>query len=266
MLCRKIIEKLEQLAPASYACSWDNSGLLVGSQNRDVKKILVALDATDEIIETAVKENVDLLITHHPLIFHPLKKIHDENFIGRRVLTLAKHDICCFAMHTNFDIAPGCMADLAAAYFDMEAEGPLEVTAEAEGIPIGIGKVGTLKEAVSVEQLARQVKERFALPFVSIYGIEQMDEKVSRIAVSPGSGGSMIAHALEKKAQVLITGDIGHHEGIDAAARKLAVIDAGHYGLEHIFISFMKTWLEQEIGTDVQVISANVIFPVKIVV
>lgn len=226
----------------------------------------MALDATDAVIEEAVQEQADFLLTHHPMIFKALKQVNDENFISRRALKLIRHQICCFAMHTNFDIAPGCMADLAAARLPMIPAEPLEITGEADGQPIGIGKVGTLEKAMTVEELAREVKERFALPFVTVYGADEVRGAVNRIAVSPGSGGSMIAHALAKQAQVLVTGDIGHHEGIDAAANGMAIIDAGHYGLEHIFISCLKEWLEQQFGEEVEVLAAKQAFPVRVIV
>ena len=88
---------------------------------------------------------------------------------------------------------------------------------------------------------------------------------MSRAAVSPGAGGSMIAHGLAKGAEVLITGDIGHHSGIDAAAQGMAVIDAGHYGLEHIFMSFMKEYLEKLPGADLQVIMEEKRMPVQVI-
>lgn len=266
LTCSDIIEQLEQLAPRAYACDWDNPGLLVGRKDQKVKKILVALDVTDEVLEQAVLEQVDFLLTHHPLIFKSLKQINDESFISRRVLELAQNQISYFAMHTNFDVAPGCMADLAAAQLGMIPEEPLEVTGEADGRPIGIGKIGTLAEPMTLEALAKQVKERFELPFVLVYGMDQMTEPVSRIAVSPGAGGSMISHASAKQAQALVTGDIGHHTGIDAVADGMAIIDAGHYGLEHIFIPFMKTWLEQWFAGLVEVIAAKPAFPVHVIV
>ena len=114
MLCRELIEKLEELAPRSLACDWDNPGFLAGRGDKKIKKVLVALDATDRVVEQAVLEHADLLLTHHPLIFRALKQVNDTDFISRRIVTLLQADISYFAMHTNFDAAPGCMADLAA--------------------------------------------------------------------------------------------------------------------------------------------------------
>ena len=127
MKCSEIIAGLERLSPISYACSWDNPGLLAGRTEKEVSKILIGLDATDEVVELAVKEKCDFLLTHHPLIFQPIKKINDQDFIGRRLVKLIQADISYYAMHTNFDCAPGCMADLAAEVLELEDTKPLEV-------------------------------------------------------------------------------------------------------------------------------------------
>lgn len=265
MRCSEILGRLEQLAPVEYACEWDNPGLLAGRMDKEVKKVLLALDVTDEVVELAIRENVDLLLTHHPLIFKPLKKVNDQDFISRRVLKLIQADVSYYAMHTNFDVAPGCMADLATERLGMKAEAPLEVTGETGGKAIGIGKVGMLAEPLTLPELGAFVKERFGLPFVTVYGLGQMDGPVSRIAVSPGSGGSMIPRGLAAGAQVLVTGDIGHHEGIDAVANGMAVIDGGHYGLEHIFMEFMKNYLKELFDTDLKIVLAEEAFPAGVI-
>ena len=156
------------------------------------------------------------------------------------------------------------MADLAAERLRMNPEAPLEITGEAEGKPIGIGKLGTLSEPLGLEALTERVKQAFSLPFAAVYGSRQVTEPVSRIAVSPGAGGSMIEAALSAGAQVLVTGDIGHHAGIDAVARGMAVIDAGHYGLEHIFIPFVADYIRRQSGGSVQVLTTEPDFPVQI--
>ena len=263
MQCRQWIEELNKLAPEAYACEWDNPGFQAGRSEKEIRRVLVALDATDQVVEQAF-EQVDLLVTHHPLIFKPLKRVNDQNFISNRIVKLIQADICYFAMHTNFDAAPGCMADLAAERLGMNPEAPLEITGEAEGKPIGIGKLGTLSEPLGLEALTERVKQAFSLPFAAVYGSRQVTEPVSRIAVSPGAGGSMIEAALSAGAQVLVTGDIGHHAGIDAVARGMAVIDAGHYGLEHIFIPFVADYIRRQSGGSVQVLTAEPDFPVQI--
>ncbi|MDO4268329.1 MAG: Nif3-like dinuclear metal center hexameric protein [Eubacteriales bacterium] len=264
MNCRQWIRQFDMLAPKEYACGWDNPGFQAGRADKEIKRILVALDATDEVVEQAVSWQADLLVTHHPLIFKPLKLVNDENFISRRIVSLIQADICYFAMHTNFDAAPGCMADLAAGRLGLLDGEPLEVTGEADGLPIGIGKKGRLPAPVSLKELALQVKQAFGLPFVTVYGSEQVREPIERIAVSPGAGGSMIEYAVEAGAQALVTGDIGHHSGIDAAARHMAVIDAGHYGLEHIFIPFMAEYIRRHSGGTAEVMEAAPAFPAQV--
>ena len=129
----------------------------------------------------------------------------------------------------------------------------------------GIGKAGKLSAPLTLGQLAKLVKERFGLPFVTVYGDLEAEALLTDCALSPGSGGSMIEAALGQKAQVLITGDIGHHQGIDSLARGMAVIDAGHYGLEHIFMDFMESYLKEKLGDAVAVRKAPVIFPAAVV-
>ena len=265
MKCSEIIEILQEFAPARCACDWDNPGLLAGRRDKEVKKIYIALDASDEAVEGAVREGADLLLTHNPLIFRPLKKVNDENFITRRLIRLIQADISLYAMHTNFDAAPGGMADLAASRLKLQNVRPLEYMGEMEKDGVsksyGIGALGELSSPCTVRALAEQVKKAFGLPFVLVYSEGLMESEVKTAALCPGSGGSVIETALEKEAQVLITGDIGHHPGVDAAARGMAVIDAGHYGMEHIFISHMAEALQERLGDWITIIQAPPAWP-----
>jgi len=127
----------------------------------------------------------------------------------------------------------------------------------------GIGALGELSSPCTVRALAEQVKKAFGLPFVLVYSEGLMESEVKTAALCPGSGGSVIETAFEKEAQVLITGDIGHHEGIDAVAQGLAVIDAGHYGIEHIFMEDMRQYLGSHL-TDVEVMAAPIMHPFTI--
>lgn len=268
MKCLELIQKLETLAPPACACEWDNVGLLAGWHEKEIRRVMIALDATDEVVEAAVRMRADLLLTHHPMIFKPLKKVNDGDFIARRVMELIQYNVNYYAMHTNFDAAPGCMADLAADRLGLTDQSVLEVmgTMETEGktVEYGIGKVGLLPSPMTVKEVALAVKERFGLPFITVYGEEAVKETVSRVAIAPGSGKSSISYAEKAGAEVLITGDIGHHDGIDAAANHLAVLDAGHYGIEHIFIDFMADYLRREYGDSLEIHKAAAAFPAAV--
>lgn len=243
MKCYEIIEKLEELSPASYAEPWDNIGLLIGRRDKEVKTIYIALDATDEVIEDAVRCKADLLLTHHPLIFHKMSRVNTDDFIGRRVYQLIQNDICCYAMHTNFDVMG--MADAAADEIKLQDSHVLNVTYEDDISKEGCGRVGRLSKRMSLAECAELVKKSYHIPKVKIFG--ELQAMVETAAVMPGSGGGFITDALKSGADVMITGDIDHHEGIDAVAQGLMVIDAGHYGIEKLFIPYMKEFLEREL-------------------
>ena len=258
MKCREIIEKLNQLAPEHIACGWDNPGLLAGRRDKEVKRILAAVDADDAVVEEAIEKGADMLLTHHPLIFKPLKKVNDDDFISRRIVKLIQADISYYAMHTNFDAAPGCMGDLTADRLKLSEREILEPMGFMEdGRPFGIGSVGFLPEEMTVREAAEYVKRVFQLPFVTVYGDDGGSRLVKKAAVCPGAGGSTLENALEKGAQVYITGDMGHHTGIDAAAQGMAVIDAGHFGIEQIFMDFMAEYLSQAFQGEIEVLKAS---------
>lgn len=259
MLCKEVMDILEENYPADYALNWDNVGLLVGRDDKEVRRIYVALDADDETIEAAVRWKADMLVTHHPMIFSGLKRINNLDFIGARILKLVQNDISYYAMHTNYDVLG--MAELSGRKMSLEDPEVLEVTRDGEQ-PEGIGRVADLASPAPLREICWSVKDRFHLGAVKVFG--DMDQPVSRIAISPGSGKSMIKAALDKKADVLITGDIDHHTGIDAVAQGLAVIDAGHYGIEHIFIEDVKEYLKEKLE-GVEVKAAPVRHPFQIV-
>lgn len=246
MKCYEIIKRLEEIAPPNLACDWDNVGLLVGNYQKEVHKIYIALDVTKETMKEAIEFEADMIITHHPLIFSSLKKITNEHFIGERIYELIRHDISYYAMHTNFDITSGGMGDLAADKLGLIEKEPISITSFHETEPLGIGKVGILTKFMTLKELSEFTKRQFQLEGVVVYGDINSDEIIKRVAVSPGSGRSSIKDAIKQNAQVLITGDIGHHEGIDGVAQGLKIIDAGHYGLEYVFVPFMKKFLERE--------------------
>lgn len=263
MKCKDIISCLEQLSPRKYACDWDNVGLLVGRKEKEVQKIMVALDASNEVVEYAIKEQVDMLITHHPLIFSALKQINEEQFIANKVLSLAENGIAYYAMHTNFDAAGG-MAELAASdsYLNLSDTEPMELCSE-DGT--GMGRYGKLPVPMTAAEVATYVKDKFHLSYVTLYQSATDKEKVfDSIAVMPGSGKSFMKEVKAKGYELYLTGDFGHHEGIDAMDMGLTVIDATHYGLEHIFISFISEYLKSQWKDELTIIEADMGCPGKV--
>lgn len=238
MVCSEIISKLETIAPLELQDDWDNSGLLAGDFEAKVNKVYISLDASSKNIQKAIECNADLLITHHPLIFKPLYKINDQNFISRRILTLIKNNVNYYSMHTNFDKT--VMSFIAAKRLNLLDAKVLELT----NGEYGYGQIGNLPDKTSVRVLCDIIKDKFSLDKVKLFG--NQEDVVTKIAIIPGSGKSFIKEAILKGAQVLITGDIDHHDGIDAVENGLIVIDAGHYGIEHIFVDYISEFIKNE--------------------
>ncbi len=241
MKLENIIEVLEQIAPQADAQDWDNPGLLVGDREGEISRIYLALDADERAIAEAALCDAQLLLTHHPLIFSPLKRITTDDLIGSRVVRLLQSRISHVAMHTNYDAAR--MGGLAADRLHIPIEAPLGDLFEREEKTFGIGTIGNLPERILLRQLAEQVKESFSLGSVRVFG--DLDREIGRVAICPGAGKSMIKDALQQHAEVYITGDIDHHSGIDAVSEGLCIIDAGHYGIEHIFVEDMQECLHR---------------------
>ncbi len=242
MKLSEMMKIFEQDFPPYYAEEWDNVGLLVGDEEAEIYRVLISLDASDEALDYARVLGADLILTHHPLLFKPLRKVTEQHFISRRVRCMIRENINCYAMHTNFDLAR--MADLNAA--DLGLLNPAILTEAGEnreGQPIGYGRIGKLQSPLPLEDFAGKVREAMELPGVRVYG--ELSGLIRTVAVSSGAGKMSIDDAIKKGADVLVTGDLDYHSAIDAVSRGLSMIDAGHYGTELTFIRFMEGYVEE---------------------
>ena len=240
MKVRELTAWLEKKYPARMAEDWDNVGLLVGDDEAETKHVFLALDLTEQTLEEAREAGADMIITHHPMIFHGMKRINNHDFTGRRVLALIRGGIQYYAMHTNYDILG--MAELSADYLELTDREVLSVTADTEEGREGLGRVGMLPGAMTLLECGEFVRKAFRLSDVRVYG--DPETVVQKAAVCTGSGKSLLEDVLRSGAQVYITGDIDHHTGLDMAAQGLTVVDAGHYGTEYIFMDAMKKVLK----------------------
>lgn len=262
MKCKEITDVIEKSFPKGAALSFDHVGLQAGRENKEVHTVYIALDATESVINSAIEAEADMIVTHHPLIFSPLERVTDGDFIGRRVVKMIQNDISYYAMHTNYDVLG--MADLAAEFMGLQDAEVLWETVPSDGDheTQGIGRVGQLENSMTLRECCEFVKSRLKLDTVKVFG--DMERKISRLAISPGSGKDAVDPALEKGADVLVTGDIGHHSGIDAMEQGLAVIDAGHYGTEYIFIEDMERFFHENMPK-IKVYTAPVSHPFQVV-
>ena len=171
MNCRKLIDLLEMEVPLETAESWDNPGFLVGDKEKEIKKVLVVLDITNEVVEYAIKEQVDFILAHHPVIFSKISRCTSDDFLQNKLLKLISHGICAYGMHTCYDVCR--MGDRMVERLGLNNLcGPVEDSAsgneKAQGK--GIGITAYIEGDVTVGEYAKKVKEAFSLESVMVFG------------------------------------------------------------------------------------------------
>ncbi len=221
MTVKELYQYLDQKIPAELSCEWDNDGLMCcPDPERRVRRVLVALDATAEVAQKAIDGGYDLIVTHHPFIFKGLKAINPENFIADKAIKLIKADISVFSFHTRLDAVQGGVNDTLAHMLGL-----------CEAVPFaeGIGRIGTLTEEISAEELAYKVKALLAAD-----GVLLADAGIAphRVAVLGGGGDGDIAEAMSLGADTYISGDFGYHSKTDAPDMGINLIEAGHFQTE----------------------------------
>lgn len=224
MNCIEIIKHLERSFPKELAYEWDNVGVQVGSLNQRARKVLITLDVTKDVVKEAVDKKVDLIISHHPLIFKPLMNIQVETPRGWIINQLIKHGIALYTMHTNYDVAEGGMND------DFSKRLGVKDTSLLDD-EIGIGRIGTIEET-TFEEFVTKLKTEFSIEEIKLIGSPK--HTISRVAFSLGSGSIHMNPAKRKNADVYLTGDVTYHTALDAIQMGLTVLDIGHYA-ERIF-------------------------------
>lgn len=225
---KDILDRLENIAPTVLAEPWDNPGLQVGSYSQEITKIFLSLDPTLRALRSAGRRNAQLLFTHHPLIFKPLSRLDINIYPGDVIAEALTSRICVIAAHTNLDMAKGGINDILADLLKLQHIEVLEEKDEAEGA--GLGRIGELPTASRLSAVVEDVKRIFGTKKVKVVG--RKDEQVRRLAVVGGSGGSLVFLASKKGADLLVTGDIGHHHALEAESLGIALIDAGHFHTE----------------------------------
>ena len=219
MKVQQFVEWLNALAPFESAEGFDNVGLLMGDAAADVHTIVIGMDITDALADEAIAAGAELIIAHHPFIFHALKRIDYTGPQGRTLCRLAEKRISVIAAHTNWDKAPGGVGDSLAAALELR-----DVISADDYV-----RVGMLPSPMSCAELAQHVQTALCFP-PRCYPAS--DEPITRVAVAGGAYGEGYMAALAAGAQAYVIGEVSHHEIIDATARGLTLYDAGHYATE----------------------------------
>ncbi len=226
---KAVLGVLEEIVPSRAAESWDNPGLQVGYLSQEVVKIFISLDPTLKALRKAVKRNAQVLLTHHPLIFKPISSLNRDRYPGGIIFEAIEKGVSIVAAHTNLDSARGGINDGLADLFGLQEVGGLEEKSDLnEG---GLGRIGDLPEPVKLGKVTERVKAILGAERIRVVG--RKNRRIKRIAVVGGAGGGMVALASKKGAQLLVTGEVRHHEALEAEALGMTLIEAGHFQTEN---------------------------------
>lgn len=252
-----IIESIEKVLPADLIDEHDNSGLLIGDRMQEVKHIRLALEATVEVIDSAVKDKVDLLIVHHPLIFSPMTSVTSDTLEGKKVLKLIQNGIALYAAHSNFDRA----TDGLNRTFGRMA-GLVDVTlAEVESN--GYVLKGVLHEAMTVGAYVAYISEEFNLKHIRYVGEET--DQIRSVGFCTGSGMSFVSDHLFEEVDVYLTGDLKYHDAMWLHESGHKVIDVTHYGSEIIAAEVFYKLISEVLTSDIKMTKDTAIVnPIKI--
>lgn len=230
---RDIYRFMDEIAPFDTQEGFDNAGFLVGRGDREVKKVLVALDVTLEVAEEGARLGAELIVAHHPVIFDPVCSITDETVTGRILLALAENKIAAICAHTNLDAAHGGVNGCLAQALELTGIGQLcQAGVDGKGRPYGIGRTGTVhRPGLTAGEYAAFVKDRLGSACVRF---ADGGRHVEKVAVGGGACGSMLADALAQGCDTFVTADVKYNQFLDAKAMGLSLLDAGHFPTENV--------------------------------
>ena len=244
MKISQITEVIERFAPLGWQESYDNAGLIVGRPDDEVHKALLAVDVTEEVLDEAEAEGCDIVLTHHPIVFHALKRFNSADPVQRCVERAIRSRIALYACHTNLDSAPGGMSWRLAG---MLGVGNLEVLQPAEaGGGVGFGVVGDLPEAVDTVEFMRFVRRMLGVKVIRHSDVATPE--VRRVAVCTGAGASLIGDARRAGAGIYITADLKYNDFM-TPDKALTVADIGHFESEYCVIELLFDILSKNLCT-----------------
>ena len=225
---------MERAAPRELALEFDNPGLLIEPDHAEIKRVLLALDCTAAVAREAAEWGADLVLTHHPLFFHPVKKLAYSDPATAAACVLLRHGIGLFAAHTNLDAAHGGVNETLCSLFGIR-----------EAIPFdeGVGRIGVLKEQETLSAFAKRVE---AALNTRAHVSGDPERMISRVAVMGGSGGSSVLPASAQGADVLLTGELKHADALDAQQLGLSLVVAGHYETEAVVLEPLMKRLQND--------------------
>lgn len=250
MTVRTIYEKLCERIPEDLREIWDNDGLMCSSDDgREVKRALVTLDVTEDIVDYAISHDIDLIVSHHPLIFKPLASVTEDSHVARKVIKLIKNDVSVMSFHTRADKVEGGVNDILAEILGLKNVAPF-----GEG---DLGRIGTLPEELNMEDFSYLLKG-----LLDCDGVKVADAliPVQKVAVVGGDGKSFVSDALKAGADTFVSGRIGYNVMAEAAEMGINLLEAGHFFTEHPVTQFFQALLHRlDPDMYIEIMDSNVI-------
>ena len=240
-----VAECLQQFAPVALAEEWDNVGLLVGDESWPVERVMTCLTITPTTVAEALQRSAGLIVSHHPLPFHPLKSITSESTVGKLLLQLISARIGVYSPHTAFDSAPTGINQHLAIGLGLQQIEPLLPVADAVEKDLGTGRLGNLGEEIALDEMAQRVKHFLDIDSLRIVGDKQ--QTVSRVAIACGSGGSFLPIAIERDCDCLVTGETTFHTCLEAESQGFGLVLPGHFASERFALLSLADYLGEQI-------------------
>jgi dinuclear metal center YbgI/SA1388 family protein len=223
---------LESIAPLDLAESWDNVGLLVGNAADSVHRIMTALTIVPENVDEAIDQKVDLIVTHHPLPFHPLKRLTGESTPGQMLLRLIRAGISVYSMHTAWDNTKNGINEQLADILGLLNVEPLcpSKNPRLASLGLGAGRVGDVAAHDSLVVLVEKLKNKLNVPSIQLVGAPT--SRTTRVGIVCGSGGSMISDARNARCTTFVTGEATFHQALEAQSYGISMLLLGHFASE----------------------------------
>ena len=233
-LLSELCRFLEAFAPPVLSEEWDNVGLLVGDPKQQVERVMTCLTITPASSAEAVSRQADLIITHHPLPFQPLRRLTTESTPGRLLLTLIQAGIVVYSPHTAFDSAAKGINQQLAEGIGLAEIRPLIPSPSDTAINLGSGRCGKFAAPLRLSEVASRLKS--FLKIAGLHVVGPHDALISTAAVACGSGGSFLEHAVRQDVDLLVTGEASFHTCLEAEARGVHLLLAGHFATERFAV------------------------------
>ncbi|KAL1490231.1 hypothetical protein ABEB36_012960 [Hypothenemus hampei] len=247
---QEVVEKLKKIAPLSLAESWDNVGLLVEpDRNAKISSVLLTIDLTEDVVDEALKTGSQLIISYHPNIFRPLKSVTNSTWKERIVIKCIKYGIAVFSPHTSWDAMENGVNDWLGSFVEASKSSP--ILPNAENPKLGMGRCLHLKTPISLQEVINGVKSHIGLRHLRLgLGIgKELDSPVNVIALCAGAGTSVLANT---DADLYLTGEMSHHEVLEATQRGINVILCNHSDSERGYLkTFQKLFENEELSVHV---------------